>query len=229
MTVYFVRRKSDPAGHIKIGFTRGDPERRMRDMAAATPGGFEIIDTVDGGPQVERAIHVRLSDHAIAGEWFHDHPDVWAAMYDAKAGMFAADGQNKKAAARLPIPEDEFSESIVLEARFYLNELVKREWLGMGDTVELARDRVMDRNGLSCAYGSRLWNRSGEFNDVAGEVYRCLWLNYAEIAESEGIISDNMASRLAAYRKFRISQEPSSEGSRATSLEVGEVAEGAVK
>jgi len=174
----------------------------MRDMAAATPGGFEILATVEGGSSVEKAIHRSLADHLISGEWFHDHPDVWAAMDAAKSGAFVVDNGGAKDAVRLPIAEDAVSDNIVLATRFYLNELVKREWRGMGDTIELARDRVMRRNNLSTAYGSRLWNRSNEFNDVAGEVYRCLWLNYSEAAEADGSLCDELAGRLASYRKY---------------------------
>jgi hypothetical protein len=203
MTVYFVRRKNDPTGYIKIGFTRGTVERRLRDMASATPGGFDVLAEIEGGPVVERSLHNLFEADRVDGEWFRPSPGLLAAIADAGAGNALAivDQIVEKQRLAHPVPEDEFSDNIVRETRFYLNELVKREWRGMGDSVEAARDRLMARLGLHSNQGARLWNRAEDMKDVPGETYRCLWLAYCLSAEADGTIADETRARLNFYRK----------------------------
>lgn len=202
MTVYFIRRKGVAAGPIKIGYAV-NLEKRIKTLLTATPEGFEIIGTIDAGRGVEKALHRELADFCIGGEWFAPSSEVLAAIEQAKSGRFDHEDNHRGPRPIISEPQRELEANIVDETRFYLNELIKREHRGSGDTLSAARDRVMTDSGLSTKYGFRLWSKSQELSDVPGEVYRCLRLAYALACEKEGRISDMQARHLAFVRRER--------------------------
>lgn len=80
MTASFVYFISDGAGHIKIGVS-SDPHRRMADLSNRSPSQtLDLLRTVPGGFDQERALHAHLAIYRRAGEWFIDCAEVRAAM-----------------------------------------------------------------------------------------------------------------------------------------------------
>lgn len=182
MTVYFVRRKDDASGPIKIGFTR-KLDARLQQLNSEYPGGVELLASCKGGAALEGAIHRRLADHRIDGEWFQAAPAVLNVLRAAKTGIPEADDPVTRDRV---LPEDEFAKDIRIETRFYLNELMKREWRGYGDSLEGARDRVLDRIGVARSQGKALFHRLQSIKTVSGDVYRLLNLAYCEALYAEG-------------------------------------------
>jgi hypothetical protein len=64
--VYFAR----CGEHIKIGFTRGRPEKRLKGLATANPSPIELVATMPGCPELEHELHERFSAYRTKGEWF---------------------------------------------------------------------------------------------------------------------------------------------------------------
>jgi hypothetical protein len=74
--VYFVR-----AGeHVKIGHTAGRVHKRLAQLQIGNPYRLELIGTMAGGPQQERAMHRRFAHLRAHGEWFQAAPDLLAAI-----------------------------------------------------------------------------------------------------------------------------------------------------
>lgn len=182
MSVYFVRRKADPAGPIKIGFTR-KIESRLAQLNAAYEGGVDLLACCDGGAQLEGSLHRRLEEYRLDGEWFQPAPPVLEAMHEAKANLIG--GSDPLTRDRV-LPEDEMSADIRVETRFYLNELMKREWRGYGDSIEGARDRVLDRVGVHRSQGKLLFHKLRRVKNISADVYRLLSLAYCDALYAEG-------------------------------------------
>lgn len=196
MTVYIVKRKGDHSGLMKIGFTR-NIARRMKDMSVSNPEGFDVVRQYEGGRKLEADLHKAMVLNCMCNEWFTLNQEALDAC-DIIASVAKPD---EEFTSPIPTPDDEYHENIVIETRFYLNELVKREWRGMGDTVEQARDRVMIRLGIPTTYGFRLWLKFKELNDVSGEAYRSLRLAYAHALMAENRINENQASFLKSIER----------------------------
>lgn len=191
MPVYVIRRKHDEGGLVKIGFTN-NVERRLYDLATATPEGFDVLHTFKSGRTMEAKLHEYFAAHRVSREWFRLSAEQISSLKRFEEIYDEYEGRQSP----IPCADDEYSENIVLETRFYLNELVKREWRGMGDTIEAARDRVMDVSGIDRSYGFRLWSKFSELSDVSGAVYRSLRLAYALALKAEGNINVNQAKFL---------------------------------
>lgn len=83
MTVYFIRRKGDPQGLIKIGVST-NLGRRLYAMQTANPEGFDVLCSVHGGKELEAYFHERFSDDRVAREWFKPSPDLIKMASDIK-------------------------------------------------------------------------------------------------------------------------------------------------
>lgn len=62
-------------GRLKIGISR-DVAARLNIVGAHLPSPLVLIGTIEGSYKLERAIHQRLSDFRLRGEWFADVPAV---------------------------------------------------------------------------------------------------------------------------------------------------------
>lgn len=154
MAVYFVRRKDDPVGLIKIGSS--------------------------GNMRMRREVQPRL-----AWPWFRPTVEVMVQVARAKAVPNLPDEKGpKQPKSHLVTPEDEFSDDIAVESRFYLNGLVTREWCGVGDTPEEARIRVAERLGLTPEKCRRIWYSIA--HRIDGDTYRVLNNEYARVMVAEG-------------------------------------------
>lgn len=72
--VYFVQAKTEDAP-IKIGIT-WDLAHRIGNLRTASPYEIELLGTVLGGKDRERAIHARFAHLRIRGEWFRSEPEL---------------------------------------------------------------------------------------------------------------------------------------------------------
>lgn len=190
MTVYFITRNDDPSRLVKIGYT-ADVDKRIRALMTSAPAGMTVVAEVDGGHKLERHIHKLLAKYKVTREWFM--PECLSEtniLERIASGEFSDIAAVSTEPRRLIEDDDEFSDDIVRETRFYLNELVKREWSGLGDTIEGARDRVADMLELPRTYLDRLWLKPQELRDVSGQAYRELRLRYSRVIISEGKATD---------------------------------------
>ncbi len=64
--IYFARARD---GWIKIG-TTNDLRRRLAELRNYTPGGVQLLLTLDGNYHTEAAIHSRFPQYRKNGEWF---------------------------------------------------------------------------------------------------------------------------------------------------------------
>lgn len=71
MKVYFVQEGG--TGAIKIG-TSKQLSKRLAELARILPYSLELLATVDGGREVEWALHNRFDHARIQREWFRPVP-----------------------------------------------------------------------------------------------------------------------------------------------------------
>lgn len=69
--IYFVQRSD---GRIKIGFTARTVESRMKSIATGA-GSLALLATIEGGRDVELALHERFADRRVDREWFGITPE----------------------------------------------------------------------------------------------------------------------------------------------------------
>jgi hypothetical protein len=60
---------------VKIGWAR-DPESRVLSIQSQFPYDLKLIGYVEGNRRHEYALHVRLAQHWMRGEWFEMNPTV---------------------------------------------------------------------------------------------------------------------------------------------------------
>jgi len=72
--IYFIRAKG--SGAVKIGFTDGDPRRRLSQLQTGNHEPLELIGTSHGDKADESYIHEVLHKYHLNGEWFEGHADV---------------------------------------------------------------------------------------------------------------------------------------------------------
>lgn len=74
--VYFIR--SEHTHAIKIGFTAGKVEVRLKALQTAHPYKLEVVGKSRGTMEYEKALHSRFEELRLEGEWFEPHPDLLA-------------------------------------------------------------------------------------------------------------------------------------------------------
>jgi hypothetical protein len=72
--IYFV--KSNKNQEIKIGFTSGQVEERIRTLQTSHPYQIELLATISGDMKFERSLHERFKEYRLQGEWFFPHPEL---------------------------------------------------------------------------------------------------------------------------------------------------------
>src|SRR4051812_36646270 len=89
--VYFGSGKTSRA--VKIGYTEGEPERRLRALQTGSPERLELVAVVDADREFEQGLHHHLRAHRNHGEWFAPVPEVLeivdraAKIYRLTAGL----------------------------------------------------------------------------------------------------------------------------------------------
>lgn len=91
MTVYLIRHHGDRA--VKIGFTDGDPQDRLRSMQTGSASVLELVTTIPDAPlQVEKQLHQQFAGLRVRpnGEWFHDDEKIALAFDGHRAANHRA-------------------------------------------------------------------------------------------------------------------------------------------
>jgi hypothetical protein len=66
--IYYIL--SGETGRIKIGFTKGDPGKRLRALQTGSPTQIGIIAVHPGTPELEKRLHRQFAADRVHGEWF---------------------------------------------------------------------------------------------------------------------------------------------------------------
>jgi len=74
--VYFI--KSEKTNSVKIGFTSGKVEERIKALQTAHPYKLKLLATIPGTFESERAFHKQFANFRLKGEWFEPHPELLA-------------------------------------------------------------------------------------------------------------------------------------------------------
>lgn len=70
--IYFA--KAIGTEFVKIGFTAGDPAKRVADLQTACPHELVVLAAIDGCEQDEAIWHSAFAADRVRGEWFHLTP-----------------------------------------------------------------------------------------------------------------------------------------------------------
>jgi hypothetical protein len=73
--VYFIACKE--TRRCKIGFTTGDPEKRMRSLQTGAAGELRFIAKQPGTVELERKLHQRFASQRLHGEWFEMNEEIF--------------------------------------------------------------------------------------------------------------------------------------------------------
>ena len=65
-SIYFAR----CLDFVKIGFTSGDPEARVKNLGVANPHDVTLLFSMYGNVEFEARLHEQFSEHHHRGEWF---------------------------------------------------------------------------------------------------------------------------------------------------------------
>ena len=71
MKVYLIRTEEETPRY-KIGFTRRDVKKRLKEFQTGNSLGLEIVGTFESkwGPKIEASMHRAYQGSKIGGEWF---------------------------------------------------------------------------------------------------------------------------------------------------------------
>ena len=78
MSVYFITARE--LGRVKIGYTASDPHVRLRHIQVGCPCPIKLEALIDGGRDVEAAIHQAFTAFRVRGEWFELCPAIELAI-----------------------------------------------------------------------------------------------------------------------------------------------------
>lgn len=73
-TIYFI--KSDETKEIKIGYTSGEVEKRLKSLQTGHPYKLQVLATMPGSRDDEKNLHERFASSRLSGEWFKPYPDL---------------------------------------------------------------------------------------------------------------------------------------------------------
>ncbi len=74
MAVYFIQ--DSLTLNIKIGFTDGDPQKRLKSLQTASQGDLVLLTSVPGTSSLEKTLHRRFAASHVRGEWFRPTHDL---------------------------------------------------------------------------------------------------------------------------------------------------------
>lgn len=76
--VYFIQ--VGESGPIKIGYTRTDPTKRLSELQTGNPYKLRLLLVLEGGFDLEHALHEKFADLRLEGEWFRNDPILLKSM-----------------------------------------------------------------------------------------------------------------------------------------------------
>jgi hypothetical protein len=124
--IYAILNKGDNV--VKIGFSN-DPYRRLGQIQTNTIHPLELLLTFKGDCTVEKAIHEKLKEYRISGEWFRYTPQLFSVLSDFMAIQFnaarpTAPRNTITSSERVIAGYKEFTEDLIQE-RNHLIDVVK--------------------------------------------------------------------------------------------------------
>src|SRR4051794_40462184 len=78
--IYFIQAET---GLIKIGFTDGNPAKRLAQLQVGSPVSLKLLKTTPGSAYDEAALHWRFREGRSHGEWFQPTPQLLEFIRDA--------------------------------------------------------------------------------------------------------------------------------------------------
>lgn len=72
--IYYIG--SPESGRLKIGYTKGNPGKRLRALQTGSPSKLYLMAVHPGTPELERRLHQQFSDARLHGEWFDASDDL---------------------------------------------------------------------------------------------------------------------------------------------------------
>lgn len=96
--------------HIKIGFTDGDPDARLRALQTGNPNPLVLLGTSQGDLEDEQDLHRRFSEWRVQGEWFKPAKAVIEAAHGEAMSLSY---QEKRRFLRSLLADADFAEAIV--------------------------------------------------------------------------------------------------------------------
>jgi len=134
MAVYLIRHPGDKA--VKIGFTDGDPEARLRSLQTGSASLLELVAVIPDAPiGVERELHRRFAGARLRtnGEWFEDSVEIQEAFVDHQAASHRVHLEQRIRQA---------VDSLTISDKTTISEL---------ERSILAARQWLDANGCGCA------------------------------------------------------------------------------
>lgn len=64
--IYFIQCMT----RVKIGFTRHDPNKRLKSLQTGNPHELKLLKVIKGDLGLETSLHYKFRKHRINGEWF---------------------------------------------------------------------------------------------------------------------------------------------------------------
>ncbi len=68
--VYFIVSHHGDDVRVKIGFTAGDPQARLRNLQCGSPVELAIFTAFEGSQETEKLFHATFAPLRLHGEWF---------------------------------------------------------------------------------------------------------------------------------------------------------------
>ena len=80
--VYFATIGYPKPTHIKIGYTKGNPDKRIASLQTGCPFSIALVQTIAGNPEMERDLNGFLAPWRVSGEWFVLEPQMKRMLSD---------------------------------------------------------------------------------------------------------------------------------------------------
>ncbi|MFC5584486.1 GIY-YIG nuclease family protein [Nitratireductor kimnyeongensis] len=93
--VYFV--VSEKQNAFKVGFRGSAP--RIENLQTGNPDKLTLVREINGGRDVEAAIHRELSDYRIRGEWFRETQLLDTILWDILDATIESDREDRPLSA----------------------------------------------------------------------------------------------------------------------------------
>jgi hypothetical protein len=89
---------------LKIGFTAGDPHKRLDKLQTGSPTRLVLLGLDVGTSATERALHARFSNERVRGEWFRVSENLFEHLeYVARGCRGSGDGERLLCFARIAL------------------------------------------------------------------------------------------------------------------------------
>lgn len=87
-TIYYLM--CSETGRMKIGYTRGDVQKRLKSLQTGSPTKLRVAAIHPGTPESERRLHEQFAEDRLHGEWFDISPELILHCYEIFSMIIAA-------------------------------------------------------------------------------------------------------------------------------------------